>query len=67
MNAHFGDCIVFNLIYLGLVSNRKEFIRILSEEKTKFKPLGKKVGEFTRQIPIPPPQTTSKSFERKGK
>ena len=31
---------------------RKEFLKILSEEKAKFKPMGKKIGEFIRQIPV---------------
>jgi hypothetical protein len=51
LRNHFGnDCNIqyFNLILLGLITGRKEFLKILEEEKTKFKPFGRKVGQFTR-------------------
>lgn len=42
----------FDTPFLALLTNEKDFIKVLNEEKTKFKPFGKKIDFFTRDIPI---------------
>eukprot|EP00347_Sterkiella_histriomuscorum_P014339 403361250 len=44
LSKHFGED--------GLIKTRKQFLDAVKDEETKFKPLGKKVGSFIRQMPI---------------
>jgi hypothetical protein len=34
-----------------LILSRDEFLKVLDDESKKFKPFGKKVGSFTREVP----------------
>lgn len=37
---------IFNMDTVALITDRKEFIKHINDEKLKFKPFGKKVGSF---------------------
>lgn len=50
---------------LALITDRKDFITYLNEEKAKFKPLGKKIGEFKREIPIIKAETKGKQLAKR--
>jgi hypothetical protein len=56
LQAHFGaECnrtTVINKSLIALITEKKVFLQHLKEEENKFKPLGKKVREFQRQVPI---------------
>ena len=39
-------------LYLGLLTDRKAFIELVEQENVKFKPFGRYVGEFERQVEI---------------
>lgn len=38
------------LISIGLITDRQQFIKLVRNENKRFRPLGKFITEFTRQI-----------------
>ncbi|TNV83269.1 hypothetical protein FGO68_gene11080 [Halteria grandinella] len=57
LETHFGK--------ESLITDRSEFIQYLNEERQKFKPLGKKIGEFKRTVPIVQPDTKIKALAKR--
>ena len=52
LSKHFGETgTLYCLINLAVIKTRQEFLKAMQEETRKFKPMGKKISSFTRQVP----------------
>ena len=51
------------VLYIGLITDRNTFIKIVRNENKKFRPLGKFITEFTRQIEVKKPNSLFGSLD----